>query len=206
MTVLLGKMLPRLHASGIEEFDLMGPTRRPLLNSNDASEPGSRHIIASDFAKAVLQWLCTLRKGGGNVIVQPTHIPTSRTDRHNTDDRSRPSVESRPPLFVLAGAFLCYYLRFGYDYAHGDQDDSFRICFTDRIRPVCRRLARTHSSHRIQRTHLFRMACTIHFTIMPVWLAVLILYAVCWLCIAWTVWKIAWYFTADRLVASGRCS
>ena len=132
------------------------------------------------------------------------HIPTFRTDRHNTDDRSRQRVDSRPPLFVLAGALLCYYLRFGYDYAHSDQDE-FIPYLLHRLDPALFAedwLVRIQATEFSVRTYFVWLvqACS---AIVPIWLAVLVLYAVCWLCIAWAVWKIAWYFTADRLVASG---
>ncbi len=113
-------------------------------------------------------------------------------------------MESRPPLFVLAGALLCYYLRFGYDYAHSDQDE-FIPYLLHRLDPALFAedwLVHIQATEFSVRTYFVWLVQSFS-AIMPIWLAVLILYAVCWLCIAWTVWKIAWYFTADRLVASG---
>ena len=132
------------------------------------------------------------------------HIPTHRADRHNADDHSRQRVESRPPFFVLAGALLCYYLRFGYDYAHSDQDE-FIPYLLHRLDPALFAkdwLVHIQSTEFSVRTY-FVWLVQAFSAIMPVWLAILILYAVCWLCIAWAVWKIAWYLTTDRLVASG---
>ncbi len=113
-------------------------------------------------------------------------------------------MESRPPLFVLAGALLCYYLRFGYDYAHGDQDEfiPYLLHRSDPALFAADWLVHIQATEFSVRTYFVWLVQSFS-AIMPVWLAVLILYAVCWLCIAWTVWKIAWYFTADRLVASG---
>ena len=132
------------------------------------------------------------------------HIPTHRADRHNADDHSRQRVESRPPFFVLAGALLCYYLRFGYDYAHSDQDE-FIPYLLHRLDPALFAedwLVRIQATEFSVRTY-FVWLVQAFSVIMPVWLAVLLLYAVCWLCIAWAVWKIAWRLSADRLVASG---
>ncbi len=132
------------------------------------------------------------------------HIPTFRTDRHTTNDRRRRSVASRPPFFVLAGALLFYYVRFGYDYAHSDQDE-FIPYLLHRLDPA---LFAEDWLVRIQATEFsvrtwFVWLVQAFSAIMPIWLAVWGLYAACWLCIAWTVWKIAWCFTEDRLVASG---
>ena len=113
-------------------------------------------------------------------------------------------MESRPPLFVLAGAFLCYYLRFGYDYAQSDQDE-FIPYLLHQLNPALFAedwLVHLQATEFSVRTY-FVWLVQFFSTIVPVWLAVLILYAACWLCIAWAVWKIAWCFTADRLVASG---
>lgn len=132
------------------------------------------------------------------------HIPTHRADRHNADDHSRQRVESRPPFFVLAGALLCYYLRFGYDYAHSDQDE-FIPYLLHRLDPALFAkdwLVHIQSTEFSVRTY-FVWLVQFFSTIVPVWLAILILYAASWLCIAWAVWKIAWYLTTDRLVASG---
>ena len=66
MTVLLGKMLPRLHASGIEEFDLMGANTPTIAEFKRRFGARLTPYYRIGFCrKPVLQWLCTLREMRG---------------------------------------------------------------------------------------------------------------------------------------------
>ncbi|MXW64129.1 MAG: GNAT family N-acetyltransferase [Bacteroidetes bacterium SB0662_bin_6] len=63
MTVLLGKMLPRLHASGIEEFDLMGANTPTIAEFKRRFGARLTSYYRIGFCrKPMLQWLCTLRE------------------------------------------------------------------------------------------------------------------------------------------------
>ena len=66
MTVLLGKMLPKLHASGIEEFDLMGANTPTIAEFKRRFGARLTPYYRIGFCKKpMLQWLCTLREMRG---------------------------------------------------------------------------------------------------------------------------------------------
>ena len=66
MTVLVGKMLPRLHASGIEEFDLMGANTPTIAEFKRRFGARLTPYYRIGFCKKpMLQWLCTLREMRG---------------------------------------------------------------------------------------------------------------------------------------------
>jgi hypothetical protein len=109
----------------------------------------------------------------------------------------------RPPLFVLLGALLLYFLRLGYDYGASDQDEILPYLF-HRMDPSLFTqdwFVQTQVSGFSVRTY-FVWLLHAFALFLPVWLATLVLYVLTWLLIAGAVYVLARHFTGDRLAAA----
>lgn len=115
----------------------------------------------------------------------------------------RSSVATRPPLWVLAGAFLLYVLRFGYDWGTSDQDEIIPLLL-HRLDPTLFTqdwLVQAQASTFGVRSYFVGLLQGLA-TVLPVWLAVLVLYVCTWLLVAGAVYAIAHLLTRDRLAAA----
>ena len=187
MTVLIGTMLPRLWASGVNEFDFMG------ANSPSVAEFKRR------FGSELVPYyrLVFHRRADVNLLVA---LRKAAAMNHGEDDTGRRSTEvaaamnhgedamrraSRAPVFLILVSLLFYYGRFGYDYANSDQDEVI-----------------PYLMHRLD-PHLFTQDWFIHVQttefgvrtfflevlhvlslVYPIWFAVLLAYVACWTLIA----------------------
>ena len=106
------------------------------------------------------------------------------------------------PLFATLSATLLYFFRFGYDFGHSDQDEFLPLL-----------LSRLHSgllegdwfvqilsSGFHVRTYFVALLEAMASGV-PLWLAVLLVYAVAWLLLTSAVYALAHAFTRDRLAA-----
>ncbi|MFQ5569716.1 MAG: DUF6798 domain-containing protein, partial [Rhodothermales bacterium] len=106
-------------------------------------------------------------------------------------------------LFVLAGALLLYFLRFGYDYGTSDQDEVLPLLL-HRLDPEV--LAQdwfilTQAAGFSIRTYFVSMLEVLSW-LLPVWLSVLLLYVAAWLLIAAAVYALGYAFTRNRPAAA----
>ncbi len=107
------------------------------------------------------------------------------------------------PLFVLLAALLLYALRFGYDYGASDQDE-FLPYLLHRLDPESLSqdwFVVTQGATFSIRTY-FVMLLQGLALVVPVWLAVLVLYGGAWLLIAGAVYALSYAFTRNRLAAA----
>ena len=113
-----------------------------------------------------------------------------------------PHAERAPP-FVLLGAFLLFFWRFGYTYASGDQDE-FLPYLLHRMDPrlfAVDWFVQTQAEAFSVRTY-FVMALQPFAEALPLWLAVALVYAAAWLLIAHGLYRLAYAFAPDGLAAS----
>ncbi len=111
--------------------------------------------------------------------------------------------DARPPLFILLGSFLLYFLRFGYDYGNSDQDEVIPYVL-HRMDPGLFTqdwFVNTQISDFSVRTY-FVWLLNAFSLILPLWLTTLLLYVGSWLLIAAAVYKLAFHLTRDPLAAS----
>lgn len=115
-------------------------------------------------------------------------------------DRTENVYEANVPIFVLLGALLLYFLRFGYDYANSDQDEiiPYLLHHLDPGLFTQDWFVSTQLSEFSVRTYFVWLLNTFA-VILPVWFTTLLLYIVVWLFIAGAVYKLAFFFTGDQL-------
>lgn len=115
-------------------------------------------------------------------------------------DRTENVYEANVPLFVMLGALLLYFLRFGYDYANSDQDEiiPYLLHHLDPGLFTQDWFVSTQLSEFSVRTYFVWLLNTFA-VILPVWFTTLLLYIVVWLFIAGAVYKLAFFFTGDQL-------
>ena len=114
-----------------------------------------------------------------------------------------PARSTLDDLTVPLGALLLYFLRFGYDYGHSDQDEFLPALF-HRLDPTL--LAQdwfVQSQASGFNIRLYFVSLLEGFSaVMPVWMAVVVVYLASWLLIATAVHKLAILLTRDRLAAA----
>jgi hypothetical protein len=101
------------------------------------------------------------------------------------------------------GAFLLFFLRFGYDYANSDQDEVIPYLL-HRLDPGLFTqdwFVNIQMSEFSVRTYFVWLLNSFSL-IFPVWLTTLVLYVVVWVAIAAAVYKLAFHVTRDQLAAS----
>jgi hypothetical protein len=101
------------------------------------------------------------------------------------------------------GAFLLYFLRFGYDYGNSDQDEVIPYLL-HRLDPGLFTqdwFVHIQVSEFSVRTYFVWLLNTFSL-ILPVWLTTLILYVIVWVAIAAAVYKLAFHISRDQLAAS----
>ena len=106
------------------------------------------------------------------------------------------------PLFVLLGALLLFFLRFGYDYGTSDQDEviPYLLHRLDRGLFTQDWFVQLQVSEFSVRTY-FVWLLNVFALILPVWLSVLIVYVGSWLAIASAIYRLTFHFTRDQLAA-----
>lgn len=140
-------------------------------------------------------------------LVHPNHsisIPSYRVLRRFRRRRDDDNVhDAHPPLFVLLGSFLLYFLRFGYDYANSDQDEVIPYVL-HRMDPGLFTqdwFVNTQISEFSVRTY-FVWLLNAFSLILPLWLTTLFIYVVTWLFLGAAIYKLAFHITRDSLAAS----
>ncbi|GIV59048.1 hypothetical protein GQ464_015755 [Rhodocaloribacter litoris] len=107
------------------------------------------------------------------------------------------------PAFAVLGAALLYFVRFGYDFGRSDQDE-FLPYLLSRLHPGLLShdwFVQTQTAGFNVRTYFVGLLEGLA-SLMPVWLAVLLVYAVTWFMIAAAVYALANVLTGDRLAAT----
>ncbi len=118
-------------------------------------------------------------------------------------DRTEHVYEANPPVFVLLGSFLLFFLRFGYDYANSDQDEviPYLLHHLDPALFTQDWFVATQITEFSVRTY-FVWLLNAFSLILPIWLTTLLLFVVVWIFIAGAVYKLAFLFTGDQLAAA----
>lgn len=109
---------------------------------------------------------------------------------------SEAKTNHRLLFFVLTGALLLYFLRFGYDYGVSDQDDVLPYLM-HRLDPswFAQDWFVLAQAAELGVRSYFVMILHALSLVLPVWLAILFLYVLTWLVLAWAVYHIAYALT-----------
>ncbi|MEX0748097.1 MAG: DUF6798 domain-containing protein [Rhodothermales bacterium] len=117
--------------------------------------------------------------------------------RHDKKERR---YEERAPFFVLLGALLLFFLRFGYEYGVSDQDEVIPYLL-HRLDPGLFTqdwFVQLQVSEFSIRTY-FVWLLNIFAIILPIWLAALIIHVAAWLAAAAAIYRLGYHFTRDQL-------
>ncbi len=107
------------------------------------------------------------------------------------------------PLFATLAASLLYFFRFGYDFGHSDQDE-FLPLLLSRLHPGLLEhdwFVQTQAAGFHVRTYFVGLLEGLT-SVVPVWMAVLLLYTAAWLLLTSAIYALAHTFTRDRMAAA----